>query len=30
VDNTPASAYAKWLVKLNLHQYSSGAISVGV
>ena len=30
VDNTPGSSYAKWLVKLNLHQYSSGAISVGV
>lgn len=30
VDNTPASSYAKWLVKLNLHQFSSGAISIGV
>lgn len=28
--NTPATSYAKWLVKLNLHQYSTGAISVGV
>jgi hypothetical protein len=30
VNNTPAATNAKWLVKLNLHQYSTGAISVGV
>jgi hypothetical protein len=30
VDNTVPGTNAKWLVKLNLHQYSSGAISVGV
>lgn len=30
IDNTPASAYCKWLVKLNLHQYAAGAVSVGV
>jgi hypothetical protein len=29
-DNTVASDYCKWLVKLNLHQFSTGAISVGV
>ena len=29
-DNTPASSYCKWLVKLNLHQYASGVVRVGV
>lgn len=30
VDNTPASSYCKWLVKLNLHQYAAGIVRVGV
>lgn len=30
VDNTVASNYCKWLVKLNVHQFASGAVSVGV
>lgn len=29
-DNTPAVAYCKWLVKLNLHQFASGVVRVGV
>ena len=29
-DNTPAASYCKWLVKLNLHQYASGVVRVGV
>ncbi len=30
IDNTPASAYCKWLVKLNLHQYAGGVVRLGV
>lgn len=30
VDNTVPLAYAKWHVKLNLHQYASGVVRVGV
>jgi hypothetical protein len=30
VDNTPAATNAKWLVKLNLHQYATGVVRVGV
>lgn len=29
-DNTVPLAYAKWLVKLNLHQYAAGVVRVGV
>ena len=30
VDNTVPLAYAKWLVKLNLHQFANGVVRVGV
>jgi len=29
-DNEVPAAYAKWLVKLNLHQYAAGIVRVGV